>query len=272
MVSLFDCFLIPFRIWIVQNYFYFDKMKIFLFTFFLSLSLFTHSQGNDLFYVFNADWKPTDMKNAKFFLHVQRKNDSTWQWDYYNMFGPLIKTERYKDKQATILNGAVAYYSANGYLDSTGMYKNGLKEGDFWKLEEDSLRWKIKYVYHNNELKEVDIEDNKQKKNDDEEAKFEVETESEYPGGIKAWQKFLIKNIRYPDRAINNKIEGAVRIAFIVDTEGKIEDSYVAKSVEFSLDEEALRIIRNSGKWEPAIEDNRKVKSYKIQPIYFRLE
>jgi protein TonB len=35
---------------------------------------------------------------------------------------------------------------------------------------------------------------------------------------------------------------------------------------------EAIRVIKKSGKWEPAVQNGRKVKSYKKQPITFRLE
>ncbi len=98
------------------------------------------------------------------------------------------------------------------------------------------------------------------------------EIESEYPGGQNAWARYLNHNLHYPDRAVNAEIMGDIRLQFIVDREGNIIDPEINKSVEYSLDEEALRIIKGSIKWTPAHQDGRLVKSYKIQPINFRLQ
>src|ERR1700712_2307920 len=51
-----------------------------------------------------------------------------------------------------------------------------------------------------------------------------VEIESTYPGGMAAWQRYLQKNLRYPDEAVNNEIQGAVVVKFIVDKEGGVSD------------------------------------------------
>jgi len=64
---------------------------------------------------------------------------------------------------------------------------------------------------------------------------------------------------------------GDVRLKFIVETDGSITETEIDRSVEYSLDEEALRIINQSQKWIPASKDGRKVRSYKRQPINFRL-
>lgn len=98
-----------------------------------------------------------------------------------------------------------------------------------------------------------------------------VEIESDYPGGIAAWQRYLTKNLQYPEEAQNNEVQGQVVVKFIVDKEGKVSD-VEAISGPAELREEAVRVIRKSGLWTPAIQNGRKVKSYKSQPINFRLE
>ncbi len=98
-----------------------------------------------------------------------------------------------------------------------------------------------------------------------------VEIESEYPGGTAAWQRYLNKTLRYPQEAIDNEIQGTVVIQFIVDREGVVSD-VEAISGPNELRDEAVRVIKKSGKWEPAVQNGRKVKSYKKQPIVFRLE
>jgi hypothetical protein len=132
------------------------------------------------------------------------------------MFGPLIKTEHYKSRDSKELHGMVAYYSAEGFLDSTGTYANGKKEGDFWKITDDSLKlkWEWKYVYRDDKLIET-IDDTKENKEEyiydssnPENTIGRPEIQSVYPGGDNAWQKYLYKNFKYPDRAINNSGSG----------------------------------------------------------------
>lgn len=98
-----------------------------------------------------------------------------------------------------------------------------------------------------------------------------VEIESEYPGGMAAWMRYLNKTLRYPDEAVNNEIQGDVIVQFIVDKEGNVSDVEAIAGPQ-ELKDEAVRVIKKSGKWTPAVQNGRQVKSYKKQPIKFRLE
>jgi protein TonB len=98
-----------------------------------------------------------------------------------------------------------------------------------------------------------------------------VEIESEYPGGAAAWARYLNRNLTYPDEAQANEIQGTVVVKFIVDKEGKVSD-VEAISGPNELRDEAMRVIKKSGLWTPAVQNGRKVKSYKSQPIVFKLE
>src|SRR5882724_9523328 len=100
-----------------------------------------------------------------------------------------------------------------------------------------------------------------------------VEIESEYPGGSAAWLRYLNKNFRYPDEAVNNEVQGTVIVQFIVDKEGNVSDvQAIGGPSEGGLRDEAIRVIKKSGKWTPAVQNGRQVKSYKKQPIVFKLE
>lgn len=98
-----------------------------------------------------------------------------------------------------------------------------------------------------------------------------VEIESEYPGGTSAWQRYLNKSLRYPQDAIDNEVQGTVVVQFIVDKEGMVSNVEAISGPE-ELRDEAARVIKKSGKWTPAVQNGRQVKSYKKQPITFRLE
>lgn len=97
-----------------------------------------------------------------------------------------------------------------------------------------------------------------------------VEIESEFPGGQVAWRKFLAENFRYPRKAVKKGIEGTVIVQFIVDRDGMIEDVQAIAGPEI-LRESAVEIIKKSPKWIPATQGGRKVKSYKKQPITYKL-
>lgn len=101
---------------------------------------------------------------------------------------------------------------------------------------------------------------------------LKVEIESEYPGGAAAWKRYLNKNFHYPQDGLTNEIQGIVIVQFIVDKEGNVSDvQAVSGPEEGGLREEAIRVIRKSGTWIPAVQNGRKVKSYKKQPVIFKL-
>jgi protein TonB len=237
--------------------------------FLMVFSITAKSQDNESFYVFDANWKSTNIESAHFMLHTHMVNDTCWQFDFYNFMGPLIKMERYRDKDGTEINGLSHHYNKDGYIDSIGFFRRGKRNGEFFKLEGDSNKYKWKYIYQDDSLVAmIDLE--KEKK--DSVKSYNDEKESDYPGGSRGWIRYMQKNLKYPQRAMNSNVQGQVRVGFVVDKAGKVLDTYISKSVEYSLDEEALRIINESGKWEPAFQNGHQVKSYKLQPINFRLE
>src|SRR5438445_3247723 len=150
------------------------------------LTITARSQEKESFYVFDANWKPTKIDSAHFLVHVHQMNDTCWQYDYYNFTGPLIRSERYRDRDGNILHGAVHYYNEKGWSDSIGTYRMGKKNGDFYRLSEDSLHFLVKYVYRDDVLIEtVDV-----KKDDDDSASIaKGDKESEYPGGVGQWMR-----------------------------------------------------------------------------------
>ena len=99
-----------------------------------------------------------------------------------------------------------------------------------------------------------------------------VEIESDYPGGAGAWSRYLNKTLHYPDEAVNNEIQGQVIVQFIVDKEGNVSNvEAISGPTEGGLRDEAVRVIKKSGKWTPAVQNGRQVKSYKKQPVQFKL-
>lgn len=98
-----------------------------------------------------------------------------------------------------------------------------------------------------------------------------VEVESQYPGGNTAWGAFLNRNLNYPQHAIDNEIQGTVFIQFVVDAEGNVSEVLPVSGPD-ELRAAAVAVIKKSGKWTPALQNGRHVKSHKKQPVTFRLD
>jgi len=64
-----------------------------------------------------------------------------------------------------------------------------------------------------------------------------------YPGGKKAFQEFIRKNLRYPKEALKNKIEGSVYVHYRVNGLGKVIEVNVTKGLGYGCDEEAIRVV-----------------------------
>jgi protein TonB len=98
-----------------------------------------------------------------------------------------------------------------------------------------------------------------------------VEIESEFPGGARGWLAYLNSHLVYPKKAVRKRIEGTVLLQFIVDKDGSVSDLKVLYGDPI-LAEAALKAMEDTPKWTPAVQNGRAVKSYKKQPIVFRLE
>ena len=98
-----------------------------------------------------------------------------------------------------------------------------------------------------------------------------VDQMPEYPGGMQAMIEFLQANMKYPEDAAKQKVEGRVMVQFVVETDGSISDVHVAKQVFPSLDAEAIRVVKAMPNWTPGKEKGRVVRVKYLLPIVFRI-
>lgn len=119
----------------------------------------------------------------------------------------------------------------------------------------------------------VAVSDTTKKKKTAEDPVFMVVEEMpEYPGGLNACMQFIARNIKYPVLASEAKVEGRVIVQFVVDKDGSIVEQRVARSVEPSLDAEALRVVSMMPKWKPGKQKGQNVRVQFAMPVTFRLE
>ncbi|HNX88154.1 MAG TPA: TonB family protein [Paludibacteraceae bacterium] len=99
-----------------------------------------------------------------------------------------------------------------------------------------------------------------------------VEQPPSFPGGDAALMEYLNNNISYPTIAQENSIQGKVTCSFVVGKDGSIQDVRVERSVDASLDKEAVRVIRSMPKWIPGRQGGNAVKVKYYLPVSFRLQ
>ncbi len=233
------------------------------------------AKPEEAFYLLDEKMNGATVEKAKYLIHSLKTNDTSWKFDTYNMYGPMISSAMFKDTNADTLHGEAVYFNKKGTRDSIGHYFNGLRHGSFYYLNDTGRTFIQKEFEHGVLVATID----RIKKDSADEAEWkrkndsvkQEEQESDFRGGQSSWIRYLNRNLVYPERAQQLAKEGTVVVQFIVDTEGRVFAPQIVQSVEFSLDQETIRIITISPPWVPAVQNGKKVKSYKKQPLTYRL-
>lgn len=91
-----------------------------------------------------------------------------------------------------------------------------------------------------------------------------------FEGGLNAMRKIIRENLRYPQEALNNKIEGTVVVKYAIDHLGKVTDAKVIAGIGHGCDEEAIRLVHL---FQFQVPKNRgiRVRFHKDIHIHFRL-
>lgn len=100
-----------------------------------------------------------------------------------------------------------------------------------------------------------------------------VEKDATYPGGVEAWRNFLMSNLNGKVPVSHKAPPGnyTVIVQFIVKRTGEIYDIKALTHCGYGMEEEAVRVIGLSGKWNPAMQNKRAVIAYRKQPITFQV-
>jgi protein TonB len=93
----------------------------------------------------------------------------------------------------------------------------------------------------------------------------------QYPGGADAMEHFIFSNIKYPQKAKEQNLQGKVYVQFIVEKDGSISDINIRRGAHDLLDKEAIRVIKMMPNWKPGSMRGRKVRVRYTLPITFHL-
>lgn len=99
-----------------------------------------------------------------------------------------------------------------------------------------------------------------------------VEQKASFPGGDAALMKWLSSNLRYPELAQQNNVQGKVIVKFTVEKDGSISGATVVRGVDKDLDREAIRVVKKMPRWSPGKNNGAAVRSYYTLPVTFKLQ
>ena len=98
-----------------------------------------------------------------------------------------------------------------------------------------------------------------------------VENAAEFPGGYEALAEYLSRKVKYPQEAIDARVEGTVLVEFVVEKNGSISNVRVRQAVHPLLDKEAFKAVKKMPRWRPGFQKGKAVRSIFIMPVEFQL-
>ena len=99
-----------------------------------------------------------------------------------------------------------------------------------------------------------------------------VEQKPTFQGGdAKTFSRWVAQHLEYPEIARERGLDGRVMLEFTVRKDGKIANIKVLRSVDPILDQEAIRVVSSSPKWEAGRQQDRPVNVTYQFPVIFQL-
>jgi TonB family protein len=154
----------------------------------------------------------------------------------------------------------------DGALESAGLYLHGKMHGN-WQFFHPNGKLAAKERYRNNKLESADFFDENGLPLTD---TSRVNKEAEFRGGIAGWQRYLDRSLFWPPGyQFGNGNLAVVVVEFTVGADGKVSRAEVVVPFHPVFDNIALRAVKSSPPWQPAISHNRKMKHEFRQPVVF---
>lgn len=239
-----------------------------------------------LYYLYDKEWKATkDVDSAKYIVQTTTVGDSLFVNRIFKGMRYLWVQESFSDAAQTIPHGQFAWYDEEGRIDSSGFVIKGKKNGT-WSYYDDTLGVFLSVHYQNGRemsrrdyINKVVKFPNGQKTFDEEkrerdslklvEQTFKAdEKEAIFKGGMAGYKKYLERNLVPPANLFKT---GHVKVQFLINQTGKIQNLLILRSLQLSADMEALRVLSEMPDWTPAYQNGKNVFYQAIQYITFKL-
>ena len=100
-----------------------------------------------------------------------------------------------------------------------------------------------------------------------------AETMPSFQGGdLNTFRAWVQQNVRFPQIALENGIQGRVVLSFVIEKDGRLTNIQVLQTPDRSLSEEAIRVLSKSPKWSPGKQRNQAVRVKYTLPVDFRVQ
>ncbi|RYY55002.1 MAG: energy transducer TonB [Chitinophagaceae bacterium] len=94
-----------------------------------------------------------------------------------------------------------------------------------------------------------------------------------FTGGQSGLEDYINTNLQYPQQAIDNDVEGTVRVQFAIDEKGNVSNvTTLGEKLGYGLEEEALKVVKNMPKWSAGTVKGKGVKTWRTLPVIYKLE
>lgn len=228
------------------------------------------AQNDALVRYFDSSWNKTSKDSAYFFTEMV-KVDSIYRCTSYWMKTKKLNCKSaYTDTLFTKPVGVLLRYYENGKIeDSTYFYENGVIKNTYHFYNNGKL-----WVHYTFNLKTkagiteaFDLNGNKIQD-------FIYSKEASFQEGGQDWSKYISENVKTKIPLKNGAPLGSyqVVIRFIVGKNGKTINVEPETNFGYGMEEEVIRVIKKSPKWNPAILMGKTVDTYHRQPLTFIVE
>lgn len=100
-----------------------------------------------------------------------------------------------------------------------------------------------------------------------------AETMPSFQGGdLNTFRNWVQQNVKFPQIALENGIQGRVVLSFVIEKDGRLTNIQVLQTPDRSLSEEAVRVLSKSPKWSPGKQRNQVVRVKYTLPVDFRVQ
>lgn len=100
-----------------------------------------------------------------------------------------------------------------------------------------------------------------------------AETMPSFQGGdLNTFRSWVQQNVKFPQIALENGIQGRVVLSFVIEKDGRLTNIQVLQTPDRSLSEEAIRVLSKSPKWSPGKQRNQVVRVKYTLPVDFRVQ
>ena len=209
-------------------------------------------------------------KDSAFFYGEMAKEGNLYNFNVYWMRSKKVKSVgSYADTNLAKPVGLNKGYYENGAIeDSSYFYESG-KLKNIWHFYPDGKLF-VRHSYNAKNNKETTeaFQPNGTTIPD-----FVYQREAAF-GERSAWTAYLGENLKSNIPVKKGAPEGTylVVVRFVVGKDGKVQQATAETNYGFGMEEEALRVINKSPKWQPAIYLGKTLPAYRRQPITFVVE